>query len=1424
MDAKLKSECNKDEESFLANLNFNLPNFLLFEPSSQSTQTSTNTCSKQLNLALPSISSLSNSNLNNTNINSNSNKTNDQINILLNDIANNNTNNKTKSLNNNLDFLKSEFKLDILNSASGISLNSNLNSNLNLLHSATNDEIASTNTKLVDSLLFDLNKDLLASTTTTTITKTNLTNSESAQNELKSSTSNDLKLKGADVLHELNLNARIKYLEEELANAQADKEFVWSLWRKLQSTNPDLTSAISSVIQREKEKTDAKDKKVLEVLNEKDKSIQELNKIVLSRQQELSELNEKNKKLEVQIAKKDDELNYMKLNSKTYEDKHQMYEQMLRSRDDKYERAQHDAQAERQKFKTKINDLLSELSSSEQFITKLQQECEQQKNTIDILNTEIKQANENYEKLMCELNKFHLSIDKQIKSDNEKLKQELSTRNDQNDKLRKELDDLWSKFNSNVDYIEQQDKLIKQLKSIKNDLRNTIKSQHETFEKENQSLKNMYEELNRKYEQDIKIKNNLLSEACQMKQKEQEFTMKQIKLNEKSSQDLIKAKQYEIEQLRIQLSIEQEKTSDKELMCEELSRKLKEFETKLSGKFKKLTSKPANNVVETKRSSRNTATISIKRSSSLSSRSKTIQPKANSTKQMKSMRWRQDKSILSDDESIMATSNSFNSNKIKDYYENLCLAKDRQIEMLKYAHARRLEHLNSLEKECTLLKEHLKSYEQSDETVCKELFMKSNQNDEKRNGYVRKDADLISTELKLSQNENKKLLSENFSLKERVDFLQVKCEEQNGQLEALRFELDTKLNDRRSEYLVENEHLEREIKSTKEKLKCTCQELVETQNKFEDLNSKFTELMNERTKYFDLCTRLSQENKKLFKKHFQTKKSDNKYRMLLIDQMKKHSEAKLKRKICKSTNIGNQTNKKTLKKPQGEFLLKLLATHTSSSGSLDQNSESLKNPSQQTGKLRKFKHDKQVTHLKRELERVGEEKEQCEIKLLKLSNENEKLSKELELVEQKLKALRVQNENQTNEIINLKKRDSEQKLREEGLRKQEEQQKEELKKTYEIKLKQSSADLNKQISLNRTLKQENEKLADKLKVNEEKLNHTERDSNQKRQLIEFYKKKLDESSSKEMKLEEKIIETTQSPDVKIQLKRATELNERLKAEVKMVKQRMQVLEGEQKLSETKCAQMEKSFCEANESNKREKQRLESNWKQAKQKIQDLESYIDKLEATAEKNLKDLSNTSQQTLAMAQFRLKYAFNTVDKYESVIRNLYENIIRRSLDLKKALRAFTAKKQKEKNKSEMNDTMKEAMNLASSVLSMTFDELDDIMSSLSPRSTTNDECSNDVNNKIDLNSERSDDMAQKKLLKNLLIELEQCLNASKRDMKSVNEKLSRVQNENDEDDERDDSEKNICQLISNRLNELIEFERQFALLNTTPTTTSH
>lgn len=86
---------------------------------------------------------------------------------------------------------------------------------------------------------------------------------QQAANESCSQNNNDVSnLTMSECVAPNGLHVRIKHLEEELRNTQADKDFVWSLWRQLQVSNPDLTGAIACAIQREKEKAEQKDKKV----------------------------------------------------------------------------------------------------------------------------------------------------------------------------------------------------------------------------------------------------------------------------------------------------------------------------------------------------------------------------------------------------------------------------------------------------------------------------------------------------------------------------------------------------------------------------------------------------------------------------------------------------------------------------------------------------------------------------------------------------------------------------------------------------------------------------------------------------------------------------------------------------------------------------------------------------------------------------------------------------------------------------------------------------------------------------------------------------------------------------------------------------------------------------------------------------------
>ena len=248
--------------------------------------------------------------------------------------------------------------------------------------------------------------------------------------------------------------------------------------------------------------------------------------------------------------------------------------------------------------------------------------------------------------------------------------------------------------------------------------------------------------------------------------------------------------------------------------------------------------------------------------------------------------------------------------KVQLYYENLCKAKDQQLETLRISHHRRLERLNSLEKQYKLLKDHLKSYTGNEKASNDTAANKNASSDNTIKGYTRKDNQSLWNETKFLRKENESLCNENFSLKEEIDLLKVKSDHQHEQIENLKMELNLKLDNKQEHYEKLLSNCEKELKMTKEKLRVSNEEIASYKLKLNELDKNCDELVDERIKYVDLCTKLSNENKKLYKKWFQSRKADSKYRMLLIDQMNRCSQAKIKRKVFqrKSTNSNEMSS------------------------------------------------------------------------------------------------------------------------------------------------------------------------------------------------------------------------------------------------------------------------------------------------------------------------------------------------------------------------------------------------------------------------------------------------------------------------------------------------------------------------------------
>ncbi len=334
-----------------------------------------------------------------------------------------------------------------------------------------------------------------------------------------------------------------------------------------------------------------------------------------------------------------------------------------------------------------------------------------------------------------------------------------------------------------------------------------------------------------------------------------------------------------------------------------------------------------------------------------------------------------------------------------------------------------------------------------------------------------------------------------------------------------------------------------------------------------------------------------------------------------------------------------------------------------------------------TSRLRRFKQtrkDQTLNLVHKQFTKLTEQKLELEARLIQSKAENDKLAKDSAQLELKIRHLKSQIDAGLIELTSLRKREQDFKEREAAWHKHEDQLRDEVKKPLDLKIRQLNADLNRQLNAGKTLKAENERLTDRLAVQAEKLNHTERDNGQKKQLIEFYKKKLDEVSGREKSeatsgksADEVALETI--GELKGQVKKANEAAEKAKVEIKSLKNRIQAVQAEKSICEARAVAGEKQLEELThrmEAFKKDKASRVEQLRLAKQKVLDLEAYVEKLEATAEAKIQTLSDATHQTLTIAQFRLKFAFKSVDNYEKMFKFLYESLIGRCVELRREI----------------------------------------------------------------------------------------------------------------------------------------------------------
>ncbi|XP_047556207.1 centlein isoform X7 [Lutra lutra] len=267
------------------------------------------------------------------------------------------------------------------------------------------------------------------------------------------------------------LEEELSSLKEELALCQADKEFVWSLWKRLQVTNPDLSQAVSLIVEREKRKSEAKDRKVLEILQVKDAKIQELEQRETGLQIEINDL------IKRKIAV-DEENAFLRKDfsdlQKKFKDKSQEVKdtkECVQNKEEQNRLVIKNLEEENEKLSTRCADLLNDLEK----LRKQEAHWRKEKHSIDAkikaFEDNLTEAKKEIEASQSKYNALSLQLNNK--------QTELNQKDMDITLVRKELQELQNLYKQNSAHAAQQAELIQQLQLLNMDTQKVLRNQED---------------------------------------------------------------------------------------------------------------------------------------------------------------------------------------------------------------------------------------------------------------------------------------------------------------------------------------------------------------------------------------------------------------------------------------------------------------------------------------------------------------------------------------------------------------------------------------------------------------------------------------------------------------------------------------------------------------------------------------------------------------------------------------------------------------------------------------------------------------------------------------------------------------------------------------------------------------------------------
>ncbi|XP_008296627.1 centlein [Stegastes partitus] len=342
----------------------------------------------------------------------------------------------------------------------------------------------------------------------------------------------------------LVLEEQVKSLSDELLQCQADKEFVWSLWKRLQVANPDLTQAVSLVVEREKHKAEMKDRKVLEILQSKDYKIQELEQKVTGQQQEINNFAQRRTTVEDESALMKKELTALReqlVNSS----------QKLKEMKTECRRKEEEEQQVVQALEEEKEGLTSRCAALRADLEEKQRQANSQRDQRDAAQARLKDLEEELHKTWQELSALQ-SHSRSLEAQLSSKEREVATKEEQLDRLRRDFAEVQTLYRQSTEHAAEQSHLIKQLEGLNLDTQRVLRNQEEAHTADTTSYQRLYKELSQCYQalvtSEAKLRQSHQELSSQLAQKDQHILELQAQLQQQQEQIQLQQQQQQQQQ------------------------------------------------------------------------------------------------------------------------------------------------------------------------------------------------------------------------------------------------------------------------------------------------------------------------------------------------------------------------------------------------------------------------------------------------------------------------------------------------------------------------------------------------------------------------------------------------------------------------------------------------------------------------------------------------------------------------------------------------------------------------------------------------------------------------------------------------------------------------------------------------------------